>query len=91
MRTLKELGGDGTPPYRPFLEDRGGPYGRAGFRPRLTGVMKKYVCNECGYIYDPAEGDPDAGIEPGTAFEDLPRNWVCPVCGAPKNKFTVEE
>ena len=54
-------------------------------------TMKKYVCNECGYIYDPAEGDPDAGIAPGTAFEDLPEDWVCPVCGAPKEKFTVEE
>jgi len=53
--------------------------------------MKKYVCNECGYIYDPAEGDPDADIAPGTAFEDLPEDWVCPVCGAPKDKFTVEE
>jgi rubredoxin len=54
-------------------------------------MMKKYVCNECGYIYDPAEGDPDADIAPGTAFEDLPEDWVCPVCGAPKDKFTVEE
>jgi rubredoxin len=53
--------------------------------------MKKYVCDECGYIYDPAEGDPDAGIAPGTAFEDLPEDWVCPVCGAPKDKFTIEE
>ena len=54
-------------------------------------TMKKYVCDECGYIYDPAEGDPDAGIAPGTAFSDLPEDWVCPVCGAPKEKFTVEE
>ena len=44
--------------------------------------MQKYVCNVCGYEYDPAAGDPDSGIAPGTAFEDLPEDWVCPVCGA---------
>lgn len=53
--------------------------------------MKKYVCNMCGYIYDPAEGDPDSDIPPGTAFEDLPEDWVCPVCGAEKDEFEVEE
>ena len=42
-------------------------------------IMKKYVCDVCGYIYDPAVGDPDNGIEPGTAFEDLPDDWVCPL------------
>ena len=40
--------------------------------------MKKYVCNVCGYVYDPAAGDPDSGIAPGTAFEDIPADWVCP-------------
>ena len=49
--------------------------------------MKKYVCNVCGYEYDPAKGDPDSGIAPGTAFEDIPENWVCPVCGASKADF----
>ncbi len=53
--------------------------------------MKKYVCNMCGYIYDPDEGDPDSDIEPGTAFEDLPEDWVCPVCGAEKDEFEPEE
>jgi rubredoxin len=53
--------------------------------------MKKYVCDVCGYIYDPAEGDPDSGIPPGVAFEDLPESWVCPVCGAPKEEFIIEE
>ena len=43
--------------------------------------MKKYVCEPCGYEYDPAVGDPDNGIAPGTAFEDLPDDWVCPICG----------
>jgi len=49
--------------------------------------MTKYRCTVCGYIYDPAEGDPDSGINPGTAFEDLPETWKCPVCGAPKESF----
>ena len=49
--------------------------------------MDKYECTVCGYVYDPAEGDPDNGIEPGTAFEDLPDNWTCPVCGASKDQF----
>jgi flavin reductase (DIM6/NTAB) family NADH-FMN oxidoreductase RutF/rubredoxin len=49
--------------------------------------MKKYKCLMCGYIYDPAEGDPDNDIEPGTAFEDLPDYWVCPDCGAGKDEF----
>lgn len=47
----------------------------------------KYICNVCGWIYDPAKGDPDNGIEPGTKFEDLPSDWVCPECGAPKDAF----
>jgi rubredoxin len=54
-------------------------------------AMKKYVCNMCGYIYDPAEGDPDSDIEPGTSFEDLPEDWVCPVCGAEKDEFEPED
>jgi rubredoxin len=49
--------------------------------------MKKYVCKICGYIYDPAEGDPGSSIKPGTPFEELPDSWVCPVCGAPKSEF----
>jgi rubredoxin len=52
--------------------------------------MKRYICEICGYIYDPAEGDSDGGIAPGTAFEDLPDNWVCPVCGVTKSQFTEE-
>jgi rubredoxin len=54
-------------------------------------AMKKYVCDMCGYIYDPAEGDPDSDIAPGTSFEDLPDDWVCPVCGAEKDEFSLEE
>ena len=50
--------------------------------------MKKYACDICEYIYDPAEGDAEAGIEPGVAFEDLPDDYVCPICGAGKEDFT---
>ncbi|MHC5035855.1 MAG: rubredoxin [Planctomycetota bacterium] len=49
--------------------------------------MKKYECTACGYIYDPEKGDPDAGIAPGTAFEDIPEDWVCPACGVGKDMF----
>ncbi|MFA5629605.1 MAG: rubredoxin [Dehalococcoidales bacterium] len=51
--------------------------------------MSKYVCIACGWIYDPALGDPDSGIEPGTAFEDIPDSWVCPVCGVSKDMFEI--
>ena len=49
--------------------------------------MDKYRCTVCGYIYDPAAGDPDHGVDPGTAFENLPEQWVCPECGAAKDMF----
>lgn len=50
-------------------------------------MNKKYQCSVCGHIYDPAEGDPSSGVPAGTAFEDLPDDWVCPVCGSTKDKF----
>ena len=54
--------------------------------------MAKYKCEVCGYIYDPAIGDPDNGVNPGTAFEDIPDDWVCPECNAPKDNFVkIEE
>lgn len=53
--------------------------------------MKKYKCSVCGYIYDPAQGDPNSGICPGTAFEDLPDDWVCPECGVGKSEFNPLE
>ncbi len=49
--------------------------------------MEKWKCIVCGYIYDPDTGDPEAGIAPGTAFENLPDDWTCPVCGATKDMF----
>lgn len=53
--------------------------------------MKKYVCTPCGYVYDPAVGDSENDIEAGTAFEDLPDDYECPVCGVGKDEFEVEE
>jgi len=49
--------------------------------------LTKYVCNICGYVYDPAKGDPDNAIEPGTSWENVPDDWVCPICGAGKDEF----
>lgn len=51
----------------------------------------KYKCNVCGYIYDPEKGDDIGGIPPKTRFEDLPEDWVCPVCGATKDEFSPVE
>lgn len=48
---------------------------------------QKYVCEVCDWVYDPAIGDPDNGIKPGTSFEDLPDDWACPVCGVGKDQF----
>ncbi|MDB9436295.1 MULTISPECIES: rubredoxin [Dolichospermum] len=53
--------------------------------------MKKYICTVCGYVYDPEVGDSDSGIEAGTAFEDIPDDWLCPVCGVGKEDFEAVE
>ncbi|MCP4214012.1 MAG: rubredoxin [bacterium] len=53
--------------------------------------MHEYVCDACGYLYDPAVGDPDDGIASGTLFENIPENWVCPLCGVGKDMFIVED
>ncbi len=52
--------------------------------------MGRYVCGVCGWVYDPQEGDPENGVAPGTAFADLPDDWVCPVCGVGKAEFSSE-
>ena len=52
--------------------------------------MDKYVCDMCGYIYDPSEGDPDNGVAPGTPWEKVPEDWVCPLCGVGKDQFSTE-
>ena len=51
--------------------------------------MEKYRCVICDYIYDPELGDPDSGIAPGTSFDDIPEDWVCPLCGADKSNFEM--
>jgi len=53
--------------------------------------MVKYRCKVCGYVYDPEKGDPESGIKPGTPFEELPEDWVCPICGAGKEEFEKEK
>ena len=53
--------------------------------------MTKYVCIVCGWVYDPEKGDPDNGVAPGTAFADIPNDWVCPECGAEKDQFEPQE
>lgn len=58
---------------------------------QLINTMNKYRCPVCGYIYDPETGDEQNGVDPGTAFEDLPAEWACPVCGAPPDDFTEVE
>ena len=54
-------------------------------------IMKKYVCTVCNWIYDPAVGDPDSGIAPGTPFEAIPDDWSCPLCGVTKEDFELVE
>ena len=54
-------------------------------------IMQKYVCDLCGYVYDPAEGDPDNGIAPATPFTEIPDDWTCPICGVGKDMFEPAE
>ena len=56
-----------------------------------TATGNKWICESCGFIYDPAEGDPDGAIDPGTPFESIPDDWFCPVCGARKKDFVPYE
>lgn len=62
-------------------------YNRDIKKERVCCRMDKYECMACGYVYDPAKGDEDGGIPAGTPFEDLPEDWVCPVCGVGKDSF----
>lgn len=50
--------------------------------------MKNYVCDVCGWVYDPSKGDPDHGVKPGTPFDQVPDSWVCPECGVVKDSFS---
>ena len=56
-----------------------------------TDTAAQWICSSCGFIYDPAEGDPDGGIPAGTPFEEIPDDWFCPVCGARKKDFELYE
>ena len=51
------------------------------------GPWRRFACALCAHVYDEAEGDPASGVAPGTRFDDLPRDWVCPDCGAPRDQF----
>ena len=52
--------------------------------------MDRYICEVCGYVYDPEQGDPDHGVAPGTPFASLPAHWVCPLCGVGKEQFSKD-
>ncbi len=82
----REVLGGKTPPTAPTYQPR--PVAAAGGKE--TSGMASYVCEVCGYVYDPEKGDPDNDIAPGTAFEELPDDWVCPVCGAGKDQFAEQ-
>ena len=85
----REVLGGKTPPTAPTYRASNAARPRKA-RKELS-AMDKYVCDVCGYVYDPAAGDPDNGVEPGTAFEDLPDEWVCPECGVGKEEFSPAE
>jgi len=78
--------GKGAPTYRQEKRDVQEIIKKEGSK-----KMQRYVCTVCGYVYDPATGDPENGIPAGTPFENLPADWVCPVCGAAKDQFEPEE
>src|SRR5271154_5110409 len=65
--------------------------GAGNLSPMTTTTLQRWICESCGYIYAPEEGDPDGGIPTGTAFEDIPDTWFCPVCGARKRDFVLYE
>ncbi len=88
---------DGEPmTYEYYHEIKGGKSPKAAptyvkeEQQKEVGKMQKYKCTVCGYVYDPEKGDPDSGIKPGTTFDKLPDDWVCPVCGADKSLFENE-
>ena len=62
-----------------------------GARDSQSAEPRKWICTVCGYVYDPAVGDPDHDVAAGTAFEDVPEGWVCPLCGAGKDAFEKTE
>lgn len=90
---MRKQAGYGNPAYRGLEMCADGRPERR-FRPCHEfsgGNMKKYVCDVCGYVYDPEIGDADNGVSAGTAFADLPDDWVCPECGVGKDDFSEQE
>ena len=65
--------------------------GKPNIKTKRRFTMDKYVCDICGYVYDPAEGDPDNGVAPGTPWAQVPDTWVCPLCGVKKEHFSKQE
>ncbi|MFK0047470.1 rubredoxin [Streptomyces sp. NPDC090741] len=84
-----EAGAAGTPQREAGRErlDGLGQVGRQRARSGAGTWVTSYQCAVCGHVFDPAVGDPDTGIPPGTRFEDLPDSWTCPVCGSSKADF----
>ena len=85
----REVLGGKTPPTAPTYRASGTT--KPSKQSKETASMDKYVCDVCGYVYDPAVGDPENDIEPDTAFASLPDDWVCPECGAGKDEFSPTE
>jgi rubredoxin len=82
----------GGRPRAPHWASAPAPAGALAPHGRTTTLASvKWMCESCGFIYDPDEGDPDGGIPPGTQFENIPETWFCPVCGARKRDFTPFE
>lgn len=89
-KVKKGKAGKGAPTYQKPQEENESKNSRESGTSKERD-MQRYVCTVCGYVYDPAEGDPDNGVPAGTPFESLPPDWVCPVCGAGKDQFEPEE
>ncbi len=83
----REIKGGKSPKTAPTYVATAGSTEKAGTSGEPEKAAVSYRCTVCGYVYDPAAGDPDNGIKAGTPFEELPDTWVCPVCGAPKAEF----
>ncbi len=80
------------PAEYPVFVDWKGSILRKGYGDEIIkeGEIMKWKCSICDYIYDPAKGDPENGVKPGTTFEAIPEDWVCPTCGATKDMFEKE-
>jgi len=87
---IKGISPENSPTHIPIDKEgaKPNPLVKEELKDANAGVeLKKYRCTVCGHVYDPAEGDPPAGISPGTAFEDIPDDWTCPICGVTKEDF----